>query len=858
MEITQDHPAAAYLLLARRYLEAGDVERCDDAFGKAVQEIGRADGYEDALCIAVQEEHLEALMRLGRRALACERCETYLGENPPGPPALRVMHAEILSSLALHDRAHAEVVDLAAHEDALSQEERARLHRVRGLALANDGRTDEAVRHLHTAHGLFDGPESSVHRERLLEEMNLFLGREGYIPPRFDRTAETVPDHLHRAETLRRQARYEEAFDTLVQALSLPDFEPVMYWPVLCEMTVLAWALRRPDLVERLRPLLQEAADHATVPNAHDQARWLLEPEATEGGPTARRFDARIDHVIRLIHDERLEEAETLLKDLREEAWSPRARALWHLAAAQAEAAQERMTGDPRHLRECAGHGAFAWALAWPDALMEVRIAAVRLVGDAVARLDPPDSCARAVEFWARAHRLEEQVAGRQPTDALRIGMLRAAPDEYDQRIRFAVERTERRRTPDAAEIAVAMEAARGAQILGQIMPAGEYRARDLPLPGDREGARRWRRAMTAALPRDQAVWLIHATPDKVHHTILTRTVMTHVYVDGDRNELAEAIEDLSLCWELPETLEASVAAGEFDRRLDRIAALLRVGEVIELLPPQVRRLAAVAGNEVSNVPLAALPLPDGGGPLGLRYALSDLPCLSAMPWLRRRSEGQRGDGVLLVAPDAGLEATRMRARTRLAGDDATPEGLGKALAQERRHRIVRIDAHGGHGHGDARLSVLELSPKGPEGHLHAEGLERMDLSSCGTLVLGACESGMLQRIGHDERTGFVRAAFNAGAAAVVAARWIAPDAVAAALLDRFQRHLRRLPRDLALHAAMRDVQDMDLAVPHPRHPSRWACWSLYGDAGLQTKAGPLRRRLRGLSERSPGKEGKR
>jgi CHAT domain-containing protein len=116
-------------------------------------------------------------------------------------------------------------------------------------------------------------------------------------------------------------------------------------------------------------------------------------------------------------------------------------------------------------------------------------------------------------------------------------------------------------------------------------------------------------------------------------------------------------------------------------------------------------------------------------------------------------------------------------------------------------------------------------------------------------LVLGACESGMAQRTGRDERTGFVRAGLRAGTASVVAARWVAKDAVAAAVLDGFDRYTRYLPRDIALQRAQLDVchgiTPTSAPVSAVDHPARWACWTLYGDSGFQTRAGRIRRSLR-------------
>jgi CHAT domain-containing protein len=116
----------------------------------------------------------------------------------------------------------------------------------------------------------------------------------------------------------------------------------------------------------------------------------------------------------------------------------------------------------------------------------------------------------------------------------------------------------------------------------------------------------------------------------------------------------------------------------------------------------------------------------------------------------------------------------------------------------------------------------------------------------------------MTQRIGRDERLGFVRSAFAARASSIVAARWIAEDHTTVAILSRFWRYLRYLPRDRALQQAQLDVlhgrcpeiMTAEPSVPRPTHLAWWACWTLYGDAGYQTRAHPLVRWLRQLLSR--------
>jgi CHAT domain-containing protein len=167
---------------------------------------------------------------------------------------------------------------------------------------------------------------------------------------------------------------------------------------------------------------------------------------------------------------------------------------------------------------------------------------------------------------------------------------------------------------------------------------------------------------------------------------------------------------------------------------------------------------------------------------------------------------------------------------------------------------MVRIDCHGSYAEGDALESWLALSPEnGDDGRLTARRLQSFPLGFCGTLMLGACESGMSQGRGRDERIGFARAGLAAGASAVLAARWVAEDRAASAILDAFQRRLRFLPRDEALRRSQLDILQgrwkaaTDLTLPHPAHPARWACWSLWGDPGLQTSKGWVVRTFRRL-----------
>jgi hypothetical protein len=68
---------------------------------------------------------------------------------------------------------------------------------------------------------------------------------------------------------------------------------------------------------------------------------------------------------------------------------------------------------------------------------------------------------------------------------------------------------------------------------------------------------------------------------------------------------------------------------------------------------------------------------------------------------------------------------------------------------------------------------------------------------------------------------------------------------VAGAVLDRFESYARRMPRDVALRRAQLDILRTSRGTPtglsNMDHPARWACWTLFGDAGREDVPLPLR-----------------
>lgn len=851
-------PIADALTRARQAFTAADATGVDAAYQESVR-LARGN---TTLWAALVMDHIEQLRMLHNATLALRRCDEYLGEAGASHLSLWVQRAEIRSCLHFHSGAGEDAAKiraaLAGQSGSLTREDSARLHRVEGLSAADRDDLDGAVAHLDAAREVFRALDDQA-GVAAIELDKLQLGvREGEQPAVSDVLSgpppRTAAESLLRALALRRQLRYQEAFEVLLRGAVNDDLDPALRWSVLYELILLLRLLNQNSIAERLLPLLDEAVVLAADPVTAAVDTKRLSDGAAPSDVVSPHFDRRVQWCRRLISDTRLAEAERVLTELCSHARTERDVSTWHLAAGECALARYELSGTRSFAEEAVGHLSNAADHASVTALVEVQACALGLLGDACQVLGDAELAAVS---WAAAHRLEEEIAGRQPSDNVRIGMLLPVPDEYDKRIEAAAKALGTRGLEAAAAIAVAMEAARGAAILDRILPGQPGLGRDLPEPGDLRGALRWVDDVGDGLSRSQVAWIIHSTPDHVHHAVIGRERFDYTSVPSPRTSLMKAVNDFAICCSTTEILEECIADGQFAKLLNEIADRVGVSAVIEKIPRHVRRIAIVAGGELSNIPFAGMLVPGEAEPIGLRFALSDLPCLSARLPLHQRSRRSRGDRLLVVSPPTqGLtRAESGRGKPLLDGERATVAALREEL-ERHRHQQVRIDCHGQHDRDDpTRGSWLQLTPEGPAGQLRPEELQRMDLEGYGTVILGACESGMAQRIGRDERIGFVRAAVHAGASAAIAATWRAVDGVAAPMIDRITWYLHYLPRDLALQRAQRDVYRGALAIPgnipFTTHPARWACWTLYGDSGWQTGAGLVRRLLRcGLDQR--------
>lgn len=866
IDIPAGTPLATAVQAAQRLLAAGRYEDASAAYQRALIETGEGPT-KAALRRALWEEHTGGLLAQEALHEAIGTARRYLEaarqtEDSESEFALLLLLGEALAAQGdwpgcfhVLDEIHG----LAQFSHLLGKEHLPALLRLEGLAAFERDDHATAWSLLTRAREGFKAAgevRATQNVEQDLSMLKLSLAGE--------RTADetplsTLPESISlvllAALALRRQGRYEAAAELLTRRLGY-DVEPALRFPLLHDLVLLLQILGDQKRVAALLPLLEEAASEAGDPR---EARAATERIAhfLKGGtaPTGSMgFEGRLHDARALVRDGDLSAAEKSLLELRGQAAFPRFAVYWSIAAGELEWARARRTGNSNAAREALSHLERAARLAEESSLPHLRAESLRLAGR-IQSLQFGDARG-AADHWTEAARLDEWIASRQQTDEARIRYLEGHPTELDEVIDVTAARVPQEGSRATARVLAALELARGAALLSLVQSPAIAGPRNVPAPEDLQGCWRWCRDLAADLPRNLVLWILHPTPDRLYQALLGKGILRWVAVPMDRREMSSALVELSALWS-SKNLESFVQEdpGLLPDRLGRLARWLRLELSLSMLSQNIRRLAVVAGGALAEIPFAALPLPGSAssGFLVNRYALSYLPCLSAERSLRQRSSFSRGDTGLIVRPPAAdLTMSLARGFHVLKQDDATPSALESAIATGA-FSTVRIDCHGSYAEKDALESWLTLSPEnGDDGRLTARRLQSFPLSSCGTLMLGACESGMSQERGRDERIGFARAGLAAGASAVLAARWIAEDRVASAILDAFQRRLLFLPRDEALRRSQLDIlQSLPdaaaLPIPNPTHPARWACWSLWGDPGLQTSRGWIVRSFRSL-----------
>jgi hypothetical protein len=739
---------------------------------------------------------------------------------------------------------------------------KAHLMRLVGLFASEAGNSSAAQIMLSEASKEFEWLGSRA-GQRIVRNDLLQLGLEtGSVAP--DAILRSEPQSLNEAllcaRALRRSAYYDQAAKLLLR-WKTPAIEPTLRFFLLHELALLYQILADDSKVEQLLPELEAAAalavNRAEARKAVKRIRdaWSPETLMSSGGS----FASRLQHVRALIETEHINEAESALRQLRPEAWTPRYAAHWSFVAGELELAigKNKVHGPEKAScgQQALEHLGNAIDLAITCSLPAIYAMTLWFVGHVYERLYGDINTASA--YWFCATRVEELIADGLETDRARLMYIAARPTRTDPIVAALAKRTKEDPTW-VGSLIVAMEAARGATMLSLVRPTSEAKPRDLPNLDDRAACWGWCEQIWRRLPRNQAIWLLHPAPGQLHYVVIWRDGMLCDTIQGSGRELlADEILNLQNAVDVLE-LAPQVAQASISQHTGEIAKLLNIEQLVPKLPLQITRLVIIAGDVAGDIPFAALPLDGTSSSLIACYALSYLPCISALAPLACRSACARGERGLAIRPKntfVHMNRSVQKQLVVLQDEQATIQKLTKKVNEER-FPMVRFDCHGNRAK-DALDSHLELAPINQEaGHLTVRQFQDLRLSHCGTLILGACETGMSQRVGQDERQGFVRAGMVAGASAVLVAHWKAEDNWAAAVLDRFQRNMRFMPRDMALQHAQLDLvagRGPDIQMPgglKSVHPAFWACWALYGDAGLQTNATWPLRMIRYLTAR--------
>ncbi|MEZ5416735.1 MAG: CHAT domain-containing protein [Vicinamibacterales bacterium] len=202
-----------------------------------------------------------------------------------------------------------------------------------------------------------------------------------------------------------------------------------------------------------------------------------------------------------------------------------------------------------------------------------------------------------------------------------------------------------------------------------------------------------------------------------------------------------------------------------------------------------------------------------GPGDAALRQAV--VGGLAPIPGSRREAER--------IAETFGATATL------LLGDRATEQAV-KAIARDT--SVLHIASHGVVNQLSPLDSAIVLAAPeggspGDNGLLQAWEIFDQVRIDADLVVLSACETSLGRTFEGEGLLGLTRAFQFAGARAVVASLWKAPDAATAELMERFYRELAagRPPAD-----ALTRAQRWLAARPDTAHPFFWAGFVLDGD----------------------------
>lgn len=228
--------------------------------------------------------------------------------------------------------------------------------------------------------------------------------------------------------------------------------------------------------------------------------------------------------------------------------------------------------------------------------------------------------------------------------------------------------------------------------------------------------------------------------------------------------------------------------------------------------------------------------LHDGRSYLVEKYALSYLPSLSVLEYLRKAQKKDHYTILAIGNPDLGDEKKDLPA----AGVEVDmikeifPQAVvykrkeaTKATVKREAHQydILHFAAHGEYKADDALSSCLYLAPSaGENGQLQVDEIFDMSINA-EMVVTSACQTALGKISRGDEVLGLTRAFMYAGANSVFGSLWSISDEATSVLMKDFYTNIKTLE----MSEALRRAQMKMIRSKEYNHPFYWAAFNITG-----------------------------
>jgi len=280
-----------------------------------------------------------------------------------------------------------------------------------------------------------------------------------------------------------------------------------------------------------------------------------------------------------------------------------------------------------------------------------------------------------------------------------------------------------------------------------------------------------------------------------------------------DRDKLIDFIKDYREAYENNKTEWIKI----LDSRLNQLSEILRIDEILDLIPYSCKRLIVIPHWFLHIIPLHCLPLKNGQF-LYRRFTkgVGYVPSCQLLK-LVKLSQRENFDRLFAIKNPtrkdlkpllgANLEIERISQgfdaeKTIIIGEsEASEQTLENRRQELQASHCIHFSCHGKFDNKSPRDSALMLAD--PEGNLGesanltlAEVFEKLDLRECRLVTFSACESGIIESKADsisDEYVGLPSGFLFAGSSSVVSTLWTVDPLATALFMAKFYHDLKRI-----------------------------------------------------------------